>query len=100
MFSLAEVRNHEPISFSLQNLIICSLGIDGSLMSHLLANKTIGIFEPSGKVTVSRRLLSHFFTERKVAILETSNTRAAATLKRKEEGVKMVVFTELKYLGL
>lgn len=82
MFSFADVTNQEPISFSLQNLIIWSFGTAAWLMSNLLAKRTTGILEPSGSVTFSRRSLSHFLTDWKVAALERSNTKAAATLKK------------------
>lgn len=80
-FSLAEVIYQDSIPFSLQNLTILSLEIATSLMSHLLASKTMGIFELSGNVIFSRRSLSHLLTDRNVAAREISKTKAAATLK-------------------
>ena len=69
------------MSFSLQNLAICSRGTTGKGISHLFAKRTTGMLEPSGSVTFSLRSYSHFLIDWNVAIREMSKTKAAATLK-------------------
>lgn len=63
VFSLADVTYQAPMLFSLQNLAICSIGTDGQEISHLFANRTTGISEPSGSVTFSRRSHNHFLID-------------------------------------
>lgn len=84
VFSLADVTYQAPILFSLQNFAICSTGTAGQGMSHLFANKTTGIFVPSGSVTFSLKSDNHFLIDWNVAIRDISNTNAAATLYKIE----------------